>query len=189
MREALDALPQLGVVFAMREDHVAAMDRYAPLFPRRLRARFRMERLGPRGALAAVLKPALNAGRPFAPGVAEQLVDNLRQIKVHGESQETGGHSGKTEFLGPFVEPVQLQVVCNRLWANLPEQEGHAIQWEEVEEYGDIDRALTDFYESALDAAMQETNVRERTLRRWFGLKLITPAGTRGLAMQGSKRT
>ncbi len=189
VREALDALPHLGVVFAMREDHVAAMDRYAPLFPRRLRARFRMERLGPRGALAAVLKPAQNAGRPFAPGVAEQLVDNLRQIKAHGESQETGGHSGKTEFLGPFVEPVQLQVVCNRLWANMPEQEGHAIQWEEVEEYGDIDRALTDFYESALDAAMQETNVRERTLRRWFGLKLITPAGTRGLAMQGSKRT
>ncbi|MCP4593926.1 MAG: ATP-binding protein, partial [bacterium] len=76
MREALDKLPRLGVVFAMREDHVAGIDPYAPLFPRRLRARFRMERLGPKGALAAVSKPAANTGCPFDPGVAKRLVDN-----------------------------------------------------------------------------------------------------------------
>ncbi len=184
VREALDTLPRLGVVFAMREDHVAGIDPYAPLFPRRLRARFRMERLGPKGALAAVSKPAANGACPFDPGVAEQLVDNLRLIKVQ---HYTG--AGEETVTGPFVEPVQLQVVCHRLWTNLPEQADHAIQWEEVEEYGNVDRALTDFYTGALDAAMQETDTSEQDLRRWVGRKLVTPVGTRGLAMRGPKDT
>jgi WD40 repeat protein len=184
VREALDALPRLGVVFAMREDHVAAIDPWIPLFPRRLRARFRMERLGPSGALAAVTKPALNAGCAFDPGVAERLVDDLRRIKVQRDAS-----AGEETTLGPFVEPVQLQVVCHRLWENLPEQADQAIQWEEVEEHGNIDQALTDFYESALRAAVQETDVSERALRRWFSRHLITPMGTRGLAMQGPEET
>ena len=187
MRQALDTLPRLGVVFAMREDHVAGMDPYVPLFPRRLRARFRMERLGPQGALEAITKPALNAGCPFDPGVAERLVDDLRRIKAHhyGSTQETEGNG----ILGPFVEAVQLQVVCSRLWENLPEQEDHAIQWEEVEQYGNIDRALTDFYESALDEAKRKSDVGERALRRWFSHQLITPMGTRGLAMREQEET
>jgi len=73
-QEALDALPQLGIVFAMREDYVAEVEPYAPLLPRRLRARFRMERLGVEGAMEAVSKPATQAGVPFDEGVAEQLV-------------------------------------------------------------------------------------------------------------------
>ena len=183
VREALDTLPHLGVVFTMREDHVAGIDPFIPWFPRRLRARFRMERLGPKGALDAVEKPAQNAGCPFDPGVAQRLVDNLRQVK--GASRL----SPETSFLGPYIEPVQLQVVCHRLWANLPDQEDSAIQWEEVEQYGNIDRALTDFYESSLDAAMQESDVGERQLRRWVGQQLITPMSTRDLAMRGPEET
>jgi WD40 repeat protein len=183
IREALDGLPHLGVVFTMREDHVAGIDPFITWFPRRLRARFRMERLGPRGALDAVEKPAQNAGCPFEQGVAQRLVDNLRQVK--GESRL----SPETSFLGPYIEPVQLQVVCHRLWANLPDQEDRVIQWEEVEQYGNIDRALTDFYESSLDAAMQESGVGERQLRRWVGQQLITPMSTRDLAMRGPEET
>jgi WD40 repeat protein len=107
-------------------------------------------------------------------------VDDLRRTKTH-----RAPHS----ILGPFVEPVQLQVVCHRLWENLPEQEDYAIQWEEVVEFGDIDRALTDFYESALNEAVQKTHVREQTLRRWFGQQLITPMKTRGLAIRGPEET
>jgi WD40 repeat protein len=185
VREALDALPSLGVVFAMREDHLAELDPYVPLFPRRLRARFRMERLGPKGALEAVTLPALNAGCPFDPGVAERLVDDLRRIKV----QSYAGAEEEAVVLGPFIEPVQLQVVCNRLWENLPDQKGDAIQWEEVERHGNIDRALTDFYEIALAQVTRAAGVSERRLRRWFGEKLITPMQTRGLALWGREET
>ncbi len=197
VRHALDTLPRLGVVFAMREDYIASIDPYAPLFPQRLRARFRMERLGAEGALEAVRRPAENAGCPFAPGAAEQLVDNLRQIKV----QEKYKPREASDLLGPHVEPVQLQVVCNRLWSNLPEQADsrqgaplqRLIQWEEVEQYGNIDRALTDFYEGALAGVRNQVSPRnlvsERQLRRWVGEQLITPVGTRGLALHGEHDT
>ncbi len=190
VRAALDELPQLGVIFVMREDYVASMDAYAPLLPHRLRARFRMKRLGTRGALQAVKRPAQNAGCVFGPGVAERLVDDLRQIKVAATAEASAGDgAGEEVILGPEVEPVQLQVICQRLWENLPEQEDQAIQWEEVEEYGDIDRALMDFYEDAVRAAVEKSAVHEREVRRWFGQQLITSMGTRGLAMRGAETT
>jgi len=183
VQDALHEMPTLGVVFTMREDYVAELDPYAPLLPGRLRARFRMERLNREGALEAVRKPALNAGCPFDPGVAERLVDDLRRIK-----QEPRFLS-ETEFLGPYVEPVQLQVVCSRLWDNLPEQEDNAIQWEEIEAFGDVDQALTDFYEDGLKRCVKRTGVSESQVRRWAGEQLITPMGTRGLTLRGERET
>ncbi len=188
--DALEGIPELGVVFVMREDHIAAVEPYAPRLPRRLRARFRMERLGYAGALEAIRSPALRAGCPFAEGAAEQLVDNLRRIKT----QEAGGRA-QDVGLGPYVEPVQLQVVCSRLWQNLPEQEDHLIQWEEVAQFGDVDQALTDFYEETLRQTSQVwqkqpgPTVTERNLRRWFGEELITPMQTRGLVLRGAAST
>ncbi len=188
LQEALREMPSLGIVLAMREDHLAGLDPYAPLLPKRLRTRFRMELLGREGALEAIVKPALQAGCPFDSGVAERLVDDLSRIKIqrHGDAEES--------TLGPCIEPVQLQVVCSRLWENLPEQGDHLIQWEEVEQYGNIDRALIDFYENALNLAKaleppQGPAVSERQLRRWFGEQLITPMQTRGLALRGECET
>jgi hypothetical protein len=145
-----------------------------------------MERLGYEGALEAIRKPALQAGCPFAEGVAEQLVDNLRRIKA----QDAGGKMQKMG-LGPYVEPVQLQVVCRRLWENLPEQEDRLIQWNEVAQFGDVDQALTDFYEDTLRQTQTADGqaVTERALRRWFGAQLITPLGTRGLVLRGEAET
>ncbi len=189
--DALDHLPSLGIVFAMREDHVAGLDPYASLMPRRMRARFRMEQLNRQGALEAVRLPADMAGCPFDEGVAEKLVDDLRRLKAFRDpyARIPTRQLRQMVVLGPFVEPVQLQVVCSRLWENLPEKEDRLIQWEEVEEFGNVDQALTDFYESTLDQCLQQTEVTERQLRRWFGEQLITPMQTRGLALRGKYRT
>jgi WD40 repeat protein len=186
VRDALHGLPMLGVVFTMREDHVAELDPYVHHVPGRMRTRFRMERLDREGALAAVRKPAEHAGCPFDPGVVARLVDDLRRIK---HVSETGGQRGEALVLGPYVEPVQLQVVCSRLWENLPEQKDNTIQWEEIEAFGDVDRALTDFYEDAVARCVHGTGVGERLLRRWFSEQLITPMATRGLVLRGETET
>ena len=186
VREALDAEPSLGIVLAMREDHVAELDPYVQLLSHRLLGRYRMERLRYEEALEAVTQPALNSGYPFEPGVAERLVENLCQIKVPGLEG-----AGQKVVAGRYVEAVQLQVVCQQLWENLPDAtEGdRAIQWEEVERYGNIDRALTNFYESVLAQTVRETGVKERDLRRWFSTQLITPMQTRGLVLKEEKST
>lgn len=185
VHDALEVLPSMGVIFAMREDYVAELDPYAALLSKRMRARFRMELLGPEGALEAIIRPALDQGIRFDEGVAERLVDDLRRIRV----QRVPGMDVEATTLGPFIEPVQLQVVCSRLWENLPEQEDHTIQWQEVEEFGHIDRALIDFYHTALDAAQAQTGVSQKDLRRWFGEELITPMQTRGLVLRGPETT
>ncbi len=194
LAQALTNMPKLGVVLAMREDHVAGLDPYAPLLPRRLKARFRMEQLKVDGALEAVKKPALNARHPFASGVAEKLVDDLRRVRA-----TQGDQAQEVAVLGPYIEPVQLQVVCRRLWENLPDrQAGSPVTAEDVEQFGNVDRALTDFYESTLHQVLDEAKplgkaqgwqVRESQLRRWFGKQLITPMQTRGLVMRGSDAT
>jgi len=196
LQEALRTIPELGVVLAMREDHVAGLDPYAPLLSKRLRTRFRMEQLAYEGALEAVQKPAARASRPFAPSVAERLVDDLRCIRTACpspamERDETlcGARDGSEGVLGPYVEPVQLQVVCNRLWENLPEGQGDAIHWEDVQKYGNVDRALTEFYESAVTQAASLAETSERQVRRWFGEHLITPMETRGLALRNEDDT
>jgi len=187
VRDAMEAIPRLSFLLAMREDYIAELDPYAALLPRRLRARFRMELLGPEGALEAISKPALGQGIAFAPGVAEQMVDDLRRIKVQQMQPALDETAGQP--LGPFVEPVQLQVICRRLWDNLPEQSDKLITADEVAECGNIDEALTDFYESAVTAANQETKVSERKLRHWFSEELITPMQTRGLTLRGETET
>ncbi len=185
LRDALTALPKLGVVLAMREDYVAGLEPYAVLLPRRLKARFRMELLGYDGALEAVRKPAQNAGFGYGTGVAEHLVDDLRRI------QRAADNSLPDKVYGPYVEPVQLQVVCSQLWNNMPERDEHTITWPDIEQFGNIDRALTNFYESALaqTLAAHGSLVSERQLRRWFGKQLITPMQTRGLVMRGANDT
>jgi WD40 repeat protein len=184
LAEALEKIPKLGIVLAMREDFVAGLDPYAPLFSKRLKARFRMERLGYAGALEAIKKPAASALVPFEDGVAEQLADELRRIKT----VQFGGREGET-VLGPYVEPVQLQVVCSQLWANLPEQADREIDQEDVQQYGNVDQALISFYEGCVQRTAVEVRLPERMLRRWFVEKLITPMQTRGLVLRGEKDT
>ena len=104
--------PNLWVVLTLREDYVAALDPYAHLMADRLRARFHMERMGVTAALDAIREPARLGGRPFAPGVAEKLVEDLRQVRVPGQEATVAGQ---------YVEPVQLQVVCYQLWERIQE--------------------------------------------------------------------
>ena len=182
VREALDALPGLGVVFAMREDRVAELDPYVPLFPRRLRARFRMERLRKRAALSAVEGPLADTQCAFEEGVAEQLVEELLKTRVTTAP-------GKAEVVtGEFVEPVQLQVVCQSLWRDLP-PDVTVITQDHLRAFGDVNQALSGFYERSIKKAAQEPGVGEGDLREWFEHTLITPAGTRGTVYRGREET
>lgn len=178
--QAIEDDPLLWVMLTIREDYVAALDPYARLLPGKLRARFHMQRMGYRAALEAVKKPAEGHGRPFAPDVAETLVDNLRQIRVHGQDKPE---------LGEFVEPVQLQVVCYQLWENLKGSPAAQITYQHLQELGDVDKALAQFYEQAVARVLQETEESEIELRKWFNQQLITETGARGTVYQGPDKT
>ncbi|MEW5958596.1 MAG: hypothetical protein AB1801_12770, partial [Chloroflexota bacterium] len=177
---AMAVEPLLWVVLTLREDYVAALEPYAPLLADRLRARFYMERMSVDAALQAITRPAKLGDRPFAPGVAETLVDNLRQVHIPGQ---TGTHPGQ------YVEPVQLQVVCYKLWDSLKSRPANPISAADLQAAGDVDTALAEFYEQVVETTVAQTGVPEITLRRWFGQQLITEAGSRGTVNQGEQHT
>ncbi len=180
LEQAMANDPLLWIVLTLREDYVAALDPYAHLLPGKMRARYYMQRMGYDAALEAVKRPAEQGGRAFDDGVAETLVDNLRQVRAQGEA---------TTRPGQFVEPVQLQVVCYQLWKNLEGRPAGAITLQDWRESGDVDTALAEFYEQALKRTLQQCDVSEIDLRTWFDQKLITTDETRGTVYQGKNDT
>jgi WD40 repeat protein len=182
LNQALQNDPVLRIVFSMREDYVAQLDPYADLLPKNLKTRFRLERMRPEAALRAVRNPLAGTGREFAPGVAEQLVEDLRQVRVESAAGET------ITVTGEFVEPVQLQVVGQNLWRDLP-ADVMTITETHLQTFGNIDQALATFYERAVRQVYQSSGQSEKKLRLWFTQTLITPAGTRGTVYRGPTQT
>lgn len=180
--QALQEDSLLRVLFVIREDYLAQLDPYVELLPEQLRSRFRLERLRKESALAAVTGPLRHTRRSFAPGTAEALVDELIQIRVEDRSGQM------IEVPGEFVEPVQLQVVCQNLWEELPAEVTEITQGH-LHSFGDIDQALTSFYERVIYQTVRQTPVRESRLRNWFEREIITPAGTRGIVYRAAHTT
>jgi len=182
VRDALEADPMLRIVFVIREDKLAPLQRYAHILPGGLRTRYRLELLGREAALEAVTKPAQQAGRHFAPGVAEDLVDDLRTFRMDT------GHGKSLSVPGEFVDPVHLQVVCLSLWSGLP-PEGVEITREHRALHGSVDAALSLYYADAIRAALPGSGMDEGSLRKWFATSFVTPMKTRNSVLYTPRRT
>ena len=101
-------------LLAMREEFLASLDPFLRPLPTRLSNTYRLELLGPDAAREAIQEPAEGAGIEFTSAAATKLIDDLRQIRIQLADGST------EEQAGAHVEPVQLQVVCRRLWERLP---------------------------------------------------------------------
>ncbi|HEX2785991.1 MAG TPA: hypothetical protein VHN36_20630 [Ilumatobacteraceae bacterium] len=121
IKEKTEFMTEVGValrdrrrwaLFAMREDFIAQLDPYLSLVPKRLTSRYRLDLLGVDAARVAMRRPAAEQGVDFSLDAANHLIDDLRRVRV-----QRGGQV--VEELGPYVEPVQLQVVCRQLWSSL----------------------------------------------------------------------
>ncbi|HKD09181.1 MAG TPA: hypothetical protein VKB79_24980 [Bryobacteraceae bacterium] len=174
LRRCLEAIPKLSILLAMREEYLADIDACAVYFPDRLRSRMRLDRLTISQAVEAIEEPARAVNKPFDPGVAKALADNLSL--THAAATR---HSEARGAEPRFVEPVQLQIVCQHLWSHL-KPEATKIT-EEDRKNCTVDDVLAVFYNNAVRAAVA-TGISERKVRQWLERKLISPAGIRLLA-------
>ena len=108
--EALHADPGLRLLLSIRADRLRDLLPYERELAGSERERFPLEALDQAGALEAVTGPIEGTGHVFAPGVAEQIVRDL--IQIRGRSNTAQQAEG--------VDPVHLQVVCEALWNTLP---------------------------------------------------------------------
>jgi hypothetical protein len=141
---------RLWALFAMREDYLAPLDPYLRHIPTRFSTTFRLDLLEEKAARQAMQQPARKMGVIFADAAASALADDLRRVLV----QRPDG--SMEQQLGPYVEPVQLQVVCHRLWSQLPPDDTE-IGVADVAAVGDVDSALTAYYVERVAATAAAT--------------------------------
>lgn len=191
LRQAMDDDPLLYVVLVMREDYIAYAEDYIHLLPELHTARYGMKPMGEKAASDAIQLPVAER-RPYAAGVAAELVKNFRLV----QTKMPDGRIVMEE--GPYVEPVQLQVVCKQLWETIRGEAKAQIDREDLERVSKgkdlstfVVEALKGFYNDKIAEVLAEAGgkVDEAGLRRWFGDELITEMGTRDILSQGSGQT
>ncbi len=170
--------PRVWALLVLREDYLAPLDPYARRVPTHLKNRFRLDLLGLDGAREAMVNPARAGGRDFP--AAERLARDLAVVQVQ---QADGSFRQQT---GRHVEPVQLQVVCRRLWDAMPAGK-RVIEAGDLEHFGDVDRALSAYYEDSVRRIAAGDASLERALRDFFDQRLITAGGLRGQVRRGAE--
>lgn len=180
--------PRLWLLIAMREDYLAMLDRHRDWLPTRLRCHYRLDLLGPEAARRAIRLPAESRGVDFTEAAAVSLVDDLRALAPK---------PGEAKRLGPFVEPLHLQIACLRIWERCSKDGGppERIDIDEVGGEGGIDQALADYYDdkvgnaaaASATASGADPVVAERELREWVQKKLIVPPGIRAQVPSGEQ--
>ena len=166
--------PTLWALFSMREDHVAELQPFLDLIPTGLAFRYRIDLLERDRALEPVAKPA---GSAMDPETAPRLVEGLLTIQLRTPEGKEVTREGR------FVEPVQLQVVCLRLWDRVVDGEKRTIGPDDVDQ-ADIEQALSDYIDTSLKKAASAAKMSEKVLRDWIEGNVITSTGIRAQALR-----
>lgn len=170
--------PRLWGLFIVRDDYVGALEPYTRAIPTQLANSYHLDFLSVNAAYQAIRNPAQHANVDFTDAAVSKLVEELRKIQV----QEPDG--SMQIRLGAYIEPVQLQVVCYRLWKQLPSKKTK-ITVDDVLLVGNVDQSLGEYYAETVSEVSQETKEEERTIREWFEHQLITEGGIRDQVLMG----
>jgi hypothetical protein len=161
------------VLFAMREEYVGRLKRYASSFPEHLRTWIQLDRLRDKEAVEAVETPAKVGGIPFAAGVAQHLIDRLATIRVRGEDGAPGGSVRRVRRAGAGSDSSAIG-----LWERLADGTKEITE-ADLKQHGDVDDALKAYIDDQIDAVARASRVSRRKLVRWFDRHLLTEDGRR----------
>ena len=162
-------------LLSIREEYLGGLDRYLRFVPGLLRSPFRLGFLSWDDAKLAMQVPAQQQGVEFKTKAANALVDRLAAVymKQPGESPIVAK--------APYVEPIQLQIVCRLLWRNIHRKRGNDFLTIDISDIDNayIDRSLTLYFDQTVADVARVTNTSERNIRDWFESNLITKQHSR----------
>jgi tetratricopeptide (TPR) repeat protein len=183
--ELADALREregVRLLLSLREDYLAAVLPYEQQIAGRSRTRLRLLPFGHDAALEAVRGPLRGTVLSFEAGAAEELVTDLRTVKV------TNALGEESTVIVDSVEPVQIQIVCSALLNSLP-QGISVITSSHVREHAVVDRFLASFCSLALSAVAKAHDIAAARIRSWLQQTFVTELGTRGTTYEGIDQT
>lgn len=159
-------------LFAMREEYVAALDRYKRLLPAQLAARFHLDLLTPAGARRAISRPAEKVGVEVAEEALELVVSDLARAASGSDRSTESAATDRLESDAAVIDPLHLQLLCVDVWEQLPEGtrrvDDKALQRllrAKTRGAGDlsaVDWALLSYYDRTLQQACQRAVERSR---------------------------
>jgi tetratricopeptide (TPR) repeat protein len=173
---ACQEIPQLHLLLVARDE---ALDVISASIG--LGARYTLRPLTVLEALEAVIAPAATAGRAFAAGTAEQLIDDLRTSRF-------ATAQGERYVRADRVEPALVQAVCYLFWRRLPDGLAEITGWE-VCQFADADAALAAYCGAVITEVAAEHDVKAQRLHSWLINTFTTDTGTRGMAYEGLTAT
>jgi WD40 repeat protein len=170
-------------LFSMGERNVAELDEYLHLVPTGLARRFRLGLLGRRQARQAITGPAGSLQVRYEP---RALAGLMRKLRASIDSRGAG--DGRRVVVSQWVEPIQLQIACQRLWATKfppPAAAAGLIGAADVKAFS-VESALEGYYADTVKAAaLAAPPTTERDVREWIEDRLILASGARGQAPRG----
>ena len=183
LADALNNNPSLRIVLLIREEYLASLDPYRDILPEGLRPHFRLELLNTDSALIAIKGPLqrLDISRANLQREIQEIAYDLSKVKVQMFDDKI------YEVEGEYVEPIQLQVVCQRWWKDTVSSDGLVEDSARVPI--SIEYALEDFYVNIVLEVSRETGVSEEDIREWCEEYLITSTGTRSMVHSGMGKT
>jgi tetratricopeptide (TPR) repeat protein len=182
LSEALRIVPQLRIVLSIRNEYLSSLAQYRELLEISDQAYMSLSILQKSAAIEAVTLPMEKVGYEFAPGVAEELVDDLFTTSLAAVSR----NAASTAVEG--VEPIQLQIVCSNLFQALPS--GVSLVTFDLSDVGSyVDWALAKFYSDVLSAVAVEHEISIQRLRDWLERTFITSRRTRRIIPEGQDST
>jgi tetratricopeptide (TPR) repeat protein len=185
--ELAETLSHSRFLFSFREEYLAFFDKHLEHFDS-TPYRFHLELFTREQALQAIRKPTELAkaeeryarlyDKRYAEGVPEAIVSELMKIQTHWENDSAAWVEGE------HVEPVQLQLVCRKLWGMLKPEEKE-ITGNHFAQLGGVDNVLSDYYEESIHALRQEKVFPgEFKVRQWIEQNLITEFKTRDVVLR-----
>jgi formylglycine-generating enzyme required for sulfatase activity len=173
-----DAPPSVKIVISLREDFLGHLDGLSDAIPQILHNRFRLGPLFEEEARAAIVEPARVRNENLATAPFEyqdEALDGIWRIL----SEQLPGQDVRTR---PYVEPFQLQMVCERAEdvARATQQRSAAtatVTWQELGE----EKGLADTLKSFYDRKVKELPAGHSrgSVRRLCEYGLISRAGRR----------
>ena len=176
--KALHDMTSLQIVFLIREDYLAQLEAYNNLLPEKFGPRFRLERLGKDSALLAIKGPLKNLPKDLIQNYKGDIDKEINNIVHELMKIQIKDSSGKTlEIEGESIEPIQLQVVLKKWYEKITNPNSKLLKDDIY--VSNVDIALEEFYEHAINDAINKCKIKEKDIRKWCEEKLITSSGTK----------
>jgi hypothetical protein len=166
---ALEANRWLRAVIALRSDYLANLVPYEHLLPGRLAVRYQLDNLTGEQAAQAIRAAFDASGVPLPEPDLDRLLGLLLE------------DAAAPHVRAQYVNTIQLQIVCRRLWQELREK--GSIRSPAAGPDFSVRESMVGFVDDAIREAVSATRVDETFVRWWLENPLITSAGRRAFVL------